>query len=126
MVDAIATRDDGRIAIVLWNGTVDVTKSGGDAMLDRELVLTATGLPAHEYRVRHRRLDHEHSDLNATWLRVGGGAEWPDADQWRALLDDDRLVELEPVTSLHPQAGELTLTFPMPMPSVSLIELVPA
>jgi hypothetical protein len=38
MVQAVATRSpDGHIAIVAWNGTVDVTKAAGDRLLDRSI-----------------------------------------------------------------------------------------
>ena len=47
MVNAVATRDDdGTVAIVVWNGTVDVTKSGGDELLDRRVELTLANLAA--------------------------------------------------------------------------------
>ena len=36
-------------------------------------------------RVRHRRLDEEHSNLVRRWHKLGAGADWPTDDQWRAL-----------------------------------------
>ena len=36
MVEAIGhARVGGRVTVVVWNGTVDVTKASGDARLDR-------------------------------------------------------------------------------------------
>jgi xylan 1,4-beta-xylosidase len=126
MVGAVATRDDrGRISVVIWNGTVDVSKSGGDALLDREVTLTVSGLPASGYECRHRRLDHDHSDLNAAWNRIAAGRDWPDDDGWRELAAQDRLVELEPTARRVPGHGAITVTFQLPMPAVSLIEMAP-
>jgi xylan 1,4-beta-xylosidase len=127
MVQAIGSRaEDGRIAIVAWNGTIDVTKAGGDSLLDRSASLVVGGLPAVRYRLHHRRLDEEHSNLVASWARIGGGAEWPDAAQWDELAARDALQELEPACVVVPSGGRLELDFELPMPSVSLLELSPA
>lgn len=126
LVDAIAARDaDGKVTIVVWNGTLDVTKSGGDPLLDREVTIDVTGLDATGYRVRHRRLDHDHSDLNATWSRLARGRDWPDEDDWRCLGQADILQDLHPPSRLRPGSGRLALAFALPMPSVSLLELEP-
>ena len=126
MVQAIGSRSaDGRIAIVAWNGTVDVTKAGGHAMLDREATVVLDRLPASRYRFRHRRLDERHSNLVAAWDEIGDGADWPDAPQWDALRRRDRLDDLVPETVVAPAGGRLEVSFGLPMPSVSLIELDP-
>jgi xylan 1,4-beta-xylosidase len=127
MVQAIASRaDDGRVTVVAWNGTVDVTKAAGDPVLDRGASLSITGLGATRYRIRHRRLDATHSNLVAAWTEIGGGAGWPDDGQWTELADRDRLDELEPDRIVEPEDGRLELAFELPMPSVSLLELEPA
>jgi xylan 1,4-beta-xylosidase len=85
MVNAIASYDDdGRVAIVVWNGTVDVSKSGGEPLLDRMVSLTVSGVATPEYRLRHRRLDEQHSNVNAAWDRVAAGRPWPDDQGWVA------------------------------------------
>ena len=74
MVQAIGSRDDeGRVAIVAWNGTVDVTKAGGAPLLDRSATLRLGGLDRDRYRLRHRRLDETHSNLVASW---DGARRW--------------------------------------------------
>jgi xylan 1,4-beta-xylosidase len=75
--------------------------------------------------VRHHRLDAEHSNILAVWERLGS-PDWPDEDGWRALRDADRLQELEPQRDVVADAGRVELAFTLPMPSVSLVELVPA
>ena len=127
MIQAIGSgADDGRISILVWNGTVDVTKAGGDPLLDRSVALSVSGLAAPRYRLRHRRLDEEHSNLVSAWESIRDGADWPTDDGWAALAANDRLDELEPERTVVPDQGAVELRFPMPMPSISLIELEPA
>ena len=127
MVNVVATSEpDGRIALVVWNGTVDVTKSAGDRLLDRRIHLTITGLPPTRHRLRHRRLDEHHSNINRAWTEIAAGSAWPDDAGWQALHEADRLEDLEPPTHVTPEDGALHLDFDLPMPAVSLIELEPA
>jgi xylan 1,4-beta-xylosidase len=127
MVQAIGSRsDDGRIAILAWNGTVDVTKAGGDPLLHRSASLHVRGLRASRFRLHHRRLDEEHSNLVASWARIGRGADWPNAGQWDELAARDVLQELEPAREVLSTGGRLELELELPMPSVSLLELSPA
>ena len=127
MVNAVGSIDaDGALAIVVWNGTVDVTKSGGDARLDRDVDLVVTDLPAGAYHVRHRRLDEEHSNVNATWKQVAAGRSWPDDNGWNVLRAEDRLADFVPPCDMQPVDGAVSLRFALPMPAVSLVELIPA
>ncbi|CAN5746262.1 hypothetical protein BH24ACT5_BH24ACT5_00650 [soil metagenome] len=127
MVNAVASAGpDGVITVVVWNGTVDVSKAEGDQpMLHRQVELTVADLAAPGYRVRHRRLDERHSNINATWTRIGAGRPWPDEMAWQTLAAEDHLADLDPVTEKRPEAGYLTLQFELPMPGVSLIQLSP-
>jgi xylan 1,4-beta-xylosidase len=124
LVEAWATRDtDGRIAIALWNGTIDQSKAAGDPLLDRQAAVRIGGLPAATaWRVRHRRVDATHSNIVA----AADDSDWPDEDGWRRLRAADRLDDLEADRTVRVGAdGELALEFDLPMPSVSLLELLP-
>lgn len=123
LVEVWATRDpDGRVAIALWNGTIDQTKADGDPLLDRTVKLTVEGLTSGPIRVRHRRVDADHSNISRHW---DGGA-WPDAAAWERLRAADMLDELEPERSMTVGAdGRLSLDFELPMPSISFIEILP-
>jgi xylan 1,4-beta-xylosidase len=124
LVDAWATRDgDGRVAIAVWNGTIDQSKSGGDRLLDRDVRLRVEGLPPGEVVVRHRRIDATHSNIARHW----DGRDWPDDAGWERLrqLDGLEALESERRTSVETN-GRLTLEFSLPMPGVSLIEVAPA
>jgi xylan 1,4-beta-xylosidase len=126
MVQAIGSRaEDGRVTIVAWNGTVDVTKAAGDARLDRRATLTVTGLDRARYRQRHRRLDERHSNLVRSWGQLGGDAEWPTGEQWAELAERDVLEDLEPARAVDVENRHVELSFDLPMPAISLIELTP-
>jgi len=123
LIEVWATRhDDGRLAIALWNGTIDQSKADGDALLDRTVRVTVDGLGQGGFRIRHRRVDASHSNITAHW----DGGDWPDEPAWDRLRAADRLEELEPERVVQPSAdGTLELEFELAMPSVSLIELLP-
>ena len=98
LVEAWASRDGergDRVAIALWNGSLDQTKTAGDDGLGRHVTLDITGLPAGDYRVEHRRVDDTHSNIARAWEAMGGG-DWPTAGQWERLRAADRLESLLP------------------------------
>jgi xylan 1,4-beta-xylosidase len=117
--------EDGRVAVLLWNGTLDQSKMDGCAALDRTVRLTVTGLSSGDYTVRHHRVDADHSNVVSTWREIGG-VDWPDEDGWARLRAADRLEALHEDRTVTPEHGALTLEFTLPMPSLSLIELLPA
>jgi xylan 1,4-beta-xylosidase len=123
LAEAWATKDaDGRLAIAIWNGTIDQSKGGGDALLDRHVRLKVGGLTTGTaLRVRHRRIDAAHSNI----VTAAGDGDWPDEDGWRRLRAADRLDELEPGRIVTVADGEIDLEFDLPMPSVSFVELLP-
>ncbi len=57
---------------------------------------------------------------------MGGGDDWPSETQWAELARLDTLEDLEPERAVSLDSGSLELSFDLPMPSVSLIELSPA
>jgi xylan 1,4-beta-xylosidase len=125
LVEAWASADpDGRIAIAAWNGTLDQSKADGDEALDRRVSLEVTGLRFGAYELRHHRVDARHSNIVLTWERLGRPV-WPDEAGWSRLREADRLEALEPPREVRPDDGRLQLEFDLPMPAMSLVELVP-
>ena len=128
LVEAWASRDgDGvggdRVAVAIWNGTLDQTKTGGDAALSRHVTLEVTGLAAGEYRVEHHRVDDEHSNIVRTWEALGGGA-WPTPETWARLRAADELEPLLTDERLRVGAdGVAHLAFDLPMPAISFVEI---
>jgi xylan 1,4-beta-xylosidase len=126
LVEAWATADsDGRVAIAVWNGTLDQSKAEGDVQLGRWVRLAVRGLPAgRSFDLRHHRVDDDHSNIVRTWDLLGK-PEWPDEDGWARLRAVNRLEALDPPRRVTPDGGSIELEFDLPMPAMSLIELLP-
>jgi xylan 1,4-beta-xylosidase len=126
LVQSLAARhDDGRVGVLVWNGTLDQSKVEGAAPLDRHVRLRLTGLDAAGYGVTHFRVDEEHSNIRAVWRESGAGADWPaDEAQWEALRTANELEAL-PAEDVTPESGTATVEFDLPMPGVSYLEFTP-
>jgi xylan 1,4-beta-xylosidase len=126
LVEALAARrDDGAVGVLVWNGTLDQTKAGGDPALGRRVSVLLDGLVAGRYEMHHFRVDAEHSNVSEAWARIGGGADWPTERQWAELRATDRLEELCSPESVEPADGSVVVEFDLPMPGISFLELVP-
>ncbi|MFC4117620.1 GH39 family glycosyl hydrolase [Nonomuraea zeae] len=119
-VEAWAARhDDGRIGVLIWNGTLDQAQAGGAPELARTVTLTLDGLDG-EHTLTHHRIDHDHSNVEAAWQEMGGG-DWPSGEQWDRLRAAATLAEAAPAAKVR--GATVTLSFELPMPGVSFIEL---
>lgn len=119
--------ETGRVAVVVWNGTLDqgvLDRPAQRRRLGRDVRLRLGGLPGGAYTLRHRRLDDETSDLAATARRLGVDG-WPTGEQWAALRAADTLADAASPRTVTPDDGRLALTLTLPMPSLSLLELTP-
>jgi xylan 1,4-beta-xylosidase len=126
LVETWASRDDdGRVAIAIWNGTIDTAKGMGDPSLDRSIGLEVTGLRDGPYELRHHRVDATHSNIIATWEDLGR-PDWPDEAGWARLRAADRLELLEQPHDAVARGGRVEVAFDLPMPSISLIEIIPS
>ena len=126
LVEALAARrEDGAVGVLVWNGTLDQTKAGGDANLLRRVMVRLDGLAAGRYETHHFRVDAAHSNVSEAWARIGDGADWPTERQWAALKAADRLDELHPPEVVEPAGGSVGAEFDLPMPGISFLELVP-
>lgn len=130
LVEAWASRDqDGRVAVALWNGTLDQSKVDGSPALARTVTLTVDGLAEGAWRVSESRVDATHSNITGLWLSMNGstpddpGADWPDEDQWARLRAADELAVLDRGT-VTTADGRATLAVELPNPSIVLVELV--
>lgn len=121
LVEVWASRDDDdRVAIALWNGTLDQSKVDGSDLLARTVRVAVDGLPDGPWVVRESRVDADHSNIAALWSSMSDGADWPTDAQWATLRAADRLAVTE-----RPLDGS-TLDVELPNPSIMLVELVRA
>ena len=128
LVEALAARAaGGTIGVLVWNGTLDQSRAGGDPGLSREVTVRVSGLEdgvGHE--LRHYRVDASHSNISDAWARIGGGVDWPSDDaQWAELRAADRLDELRPAEHVSAAGGSWSTQFDLPMPAISYLELRP-
>ena len=130
LVEALATREDsGEVSVLAWNMTLDQTKAAGSPALARTVTVSVQGrAPGSSYTLTHDRVDADHSNIAALWgeLRDGDQA-WPDDEQWQLLHAADRLEPLTPATQvIADDQGRVAVTFELPMPSMSFLNLQPA
>lgn len=126
LVESLATRgDDGRLAVLVWNSTLDQSKAGGSPDLARQVTVRFEGVSAGRYTLRHHRVDHAHGDLQELWRQIGAGADWPDEAQWAQLRAADTLAEVAGGRMLDAVDGAVVLEVELPMPGIALLELTP-
>ncbi len=122
LVDGWATRtDDGTVQLLLWNGTLEQAKAGGDTLLGRTLWIAVDGLDSARYSASVARVDEERSDLTG---RLRGLQGWPAPEQWEELRRADRLDE-EQLPARETAGGRFELELRLPMPGVARLRLEP-
>ena len=117
-------------ASACWSGTAAWTSRGipADELLARDVTLTVDGLAAGQLpgqplagrrgaQQRVRRLARRSA------VRT---ADWPEGDEWDRLPCADELAELEPERTLDAVEGAVTVSFVLPQPGISFVELRPA
>jgi xylan 1,4-beta-xylosidase len=120
LVRAWATRHaDGRLDILLWNGTLNAALADGDPRLDRRVRLAVTGLPAVTHQAELARVDQLHSNIAA---HCPPDVDWPDDALWARLRARDEL-HTERLPDLTPANGSACLDLDLPMPGVARIRL---
>jgi xylan 1,4-beta-xylosidase len=90
----------------------------GWASLNRTVRLRFTGLTG-KYLLRHHRVDEHHSNIASRFSR---DAAWPTEQQWAELRARDELDRIGPDLEVD---DDVEMAFTLPMPSISLIELIP-
>ena len=111
--------EDGRIAILLWNLTLDQTKAAGEPALTRRVALTLAGLDG-DWSLRQTLLNAGSGDITSA-VSALGIKDWPnDEAQWDELAEATRLHTTETSVSAD---GELSVEVTLDMPSAVLLEL---
>lgn len=121
-VETWAARDGDRVGVLVWNGTLDQSRAGGDPLLDRSVTVTVANLPAGAYTVRHHRIDESNTNIRAVWRNLGGDRPWPEGKEWDELHAADVLAEFAPPQLVETTGEPVTFRFGLPMPGVSYLE----
>jgi len=118
-VDAFATRGDRALAVLVWHYHDDGAP-GPEVAVD----LSLAGLPAQAATavLTHFRIDDEHSNAHAAWLKMGSPQE-PTPAQYAELQRASELTLLEPARTIELRQGSLSLPLRLPRQAVSLIRL---
>jgi xylan 1,4-beta-xylosidase len=117
-VGVLASRSPGRVAIMVWHYHDDDV-AGPDAAV----TLALTGLPAHltGARLTHYRIDRQHSNPYAAWLRMGSPVA-PDPKQYAALEQASDLTVLAgSPAGIAVSTGAAKLDFSLPRQGVSFL-----
>jgi xylan 1,4-beta-xylosidase len=117
-VGVLASRAPGQVAIMVWHYHDDDV-SGPEAAV----TLAMTGLPAEvaSATVTHYRIDQQHSNAYAEWVRMGSPIA-PDPAQYAALQQASELATLEgSPAAIGVAGGKATVAFTLPRQGVSLV-----
>ncbi|WP_327637150.1 xylan 1,4-beta-xylosidase [Kribbella sp. NBC_00482] len=115
LVEAWASRDRDRVAVLLWNLTLDQTKSSGAPELTRTVQVQLPGV-APSWQATATTLAVGVADLAAAAAGLG---DWPTDEELAEVAERSRLVS----TPLEWNGSAVEVT--LPMPAAVLLELRP-
>ncbi len=108
-------------------GSVTSTHSGGGSQRPELHDAQGTNLPTGEAsaRVRQWRIDATHSNAHSVWITLGS-PDYPCKEELAAMRQRQGLELVGPQRVIQPAGGSLNLTTHLPLPSVSLQEVLPS
>jgi xylan 1,4-beta-xylosidase len=119
-VSVLASRAQNKIAVMVWHYHDDDVEGPAAA-----ISLAVSGLPASlaNARLTHHRIDQNHSNPYAEWLRMGSPIA-PDSKQYAALEQSSKLATLaDSPAAVAVVNGQAKLDFALPRQAVSLLVL---
>ncbi|MBY0243227.1 MAG: hypothetical protein K2X55_28370 [Burkholderiaceae bacterium] len=116
-INALATRGQRSIAVMVWNYHDDDVIDAGSPV-----ELQIAGIPAKQVQVRHYRVDHDTSNSYSAWKRMGSPAT-PSPAQIATLQQASELAQLGKATPLKTPGGKATIRMQLPRQAVSLVTL---
>jgi xylan 1,4-beta-xylosidase len=117
-IDAMATRADREMAVLVWNYHDDELPAAPAAIR-----VAVNGIPmAARVLVQHYRIDDEHGNAYTAWQRMGSPQQ-PTPEQYARLEAAGQLQLLGSPEWRQPQDGRLAMEFTLPRHGVSLLRL---
>ena len=117
-ISALASADAHSLSVLLWNYHDDDRPAP-----PAEVSLAVTGIPSRAATMTHYRVDDDHSNAYAAWLRMGSPASLT-AAQHASLVQAGQLGTLTGAAPLVLTNGGATLSFSLPRQGVSLVSIV--
>ena len=118
-VAALASLDQRKLAVLVWYYHDDDLPGPAAAV---DLAIAGLPLTHGEARLRHFRIDADHSNAFVAWQRMGSPPQ-PTAEQYAQLEKAGQLGELEAAKTVGVTDGRAVLRFELPRQAVSLVEL---
>jgi len=118
-VNAIATRRDREITILVWNYHDDDLFAP-----DAPVELAVTGMPpaVKQILTEHFRVDSSHSNAYAEWQRLGSPMQ-PSSHEYRQLEESGHLQQLGSPGWRSVKEGRVLLEFTLPRQGLSLLRI---
>jgi xylan 1,4-beta-xylosidase len=118
-VDAVATRRDREISVLIWNYHDDDLPAA-----DSPIDLSITGIPldASKVLVEQFRIDGNHSNSYAAWQRIGSPQK-PTPEEYRLIEDAGHLEKSNSPDWKAVENGELRLNFSLPRQGLALLRI---
>ena len=117
-ISALAARSARTATVLVWNYHDDDLPAPS-----APIRLSVEGLPAGRATLTHYRIDEDHSNSHAAWLRMGSPQK-PTLSQYAELEKASELQELTPARqiTIGPD-GRVDVEFQLPRKSVSFIKV---
>jgi xylan 1,4-beta-xylosidase len=122
-VDVLAAKSpDGVVTALVWRHDDDQHR---DEQAERQVRVTIRGLGTEPVLVRQWRIDSSHGNTYQAWQALGA-PDYPSQAEVEQVAAAGRLGQLEPERRELPSDGQVVMDLALPLPSVSLLELIPA
>jgi xylan 1,4-beta-xylosidase len=116
-VNAIATRSDHGVDVLLWNYHDDDVATEA-----AQVSLSVTAIPVRGVRVQEFLMDAEHSNAYAVWQKMGS-PEKPTAQQFVELQRAAKLEPVDPATAVKTKGGSASFDIKLERQGVMLVRL---
>jgi xylan 1,4-beta-xylosidase len=116
-INALASRSEHTVAVLVWNYHDDDLPAS-----DAAVELVVDGLPSRPIDVIHERIDAGRSNAYEAWKKMGS-PQPPTPAQYRELERAGKLQAIDSTRRLRAEDGRARLAFTLPRQGVSLIRL---
>lgn len=117
-VNALASGDKRSIAVMLWNYHDDDIRDDSSTSVELQI----NNIPFRKARLRHYRIDQDHSNAYEVWKQMGSPSS-PTPEQYKYLEMAGQLSLLTYPIDVNIENGVMKMKLPLPRQAVSLIQI---